>query len=237
MDTLQVVKIFFIRICKNLSRVPLTHSCVSSLILLKMWGNLKSSILYCCCVYVSNACYSIYWMFLIGSPCTWSPCPLQSYWGTNFPSPSLPFPVSSNTRITDLLIFFYRVIVFFHALKNIMLLLSKYSRFPWEEFCLQLSLRSTGLGGDCQEAFQWLFLSVLLSSKRTTLKKILNYFISKKDFENWIEFESLVIMPLKKKKGSLGSWKSGDGFNLCASKETLKEIIRAVLWYFSTFIW
>ena len=106
MDTLQVFKIFFIRICKNLSRVPLTHSCVSSLILLKMWGNLKSNILYCCCIYVSNSCYSIYWMFLIGSPCTWSPCLLQSYWGTNFPSPSLPFPVSSNTRITDLLIFF-----------------------------------------------------------------------------------------------------------------------------------
>lgn len=56
-------------------------------------------------------------------------------------------------------------------------------------------------------ALLWLFLSIPLSSKMITPKEILNCFISREDFENWIEFEYLMITPFKKKKKKKASWK------------------------------
>lgn len=48
-------------------------------------------------------------------------------------------------------------------------------------------------------AYPWPFLSIPLSSKMITLQKILNCFISREDFENWIEFQCLIITLLFKK--------------------------------------
>lgn len=73
----------------------------------------------------------------------------------------------------------------------------------WQMWTFTSALRSIGWGGNCQGAFQWPFVSVLFFSKRTALKKILNPFTSRIDLENWIEFECLVIITLKIKKGVL----------------------------------
>lgn len=55
--------------------------------------------------------------------------------------------------------------------------------------------RSVGLSGMVVRALLQLLPSTPLSPKMITLKKTLNYFTSRKDFENWMEFECLIITP------------------------------------------
>lgn len=87
--------------------------------------------------------------------------------------------------------------------------------------------RSVGLSGMVVRALLQLLPSTPLSPKMITLKKTLNYFTSRKDFENWMEFECLIITPFFFFfKGDSGNWVSGDGFSWFASKKTLEEITR-----------
>lgn len=91
------------------------------------------------------------------------------------------------------------------------------------------TLWSVGLGGIVVRALLWLFLSIPLSSKMITPKEILNCFISREDFENWIEFEYLMITPFKKKKKKKSVLEAeclGMDFTWFASKETPETIIR-----------
>lgn len=114
----------------------------------------------------------------------------------------------------------------------------------WPMLSYPSTLWSVGLGGIVDRALLRLFLGIPLSSKMISLKEILNCLISRKDFENWVEFECLMTIPFKNNNNThthktKQSWKLNVwGWILAASKETLEEIIRpcydSLMYLFST---
>lgn len=114
MKTIQNLKNFFIQIFKNLPKLSLTQSCLSSIILLKIQGNLNSNTLYFWVffplVIQIIGCFSL----AVLSPRVLPPEILLAVFTSHSIFTTL-LCFFSNTRINSLLfILLYREILFFH---------------------------------------------------------------------------------------------------------------------------